>query len=429
MPSRGFSRRRGGLSPTGVPATFPDMTARTSPSLPSAPAELDRWRRETPGCRERIHLNNAGAALMPQTVLQALTGFLEREAAIGGYEAADEAEPRVRETYELLGRLVGAAARNVAIVENATVAFSQAVSAFDFRPGDRIVTTRADYPSNQLTYLSLARRAGVETVRADDLREGGVDPASVRRLASHPRTRLVALSWVPTNSGLVQDAQGVGAVCAELGVPYLIDGCQAVGQLAVDVTSLHCDFLAGTGRKFLRGPRGIGFLYVSDRMLEQGSFPLFVDMRGADWTDPDAFRLADGARRFENWEFAHALVLGLGEAARYALAVGSAGGERAWALAAELREQLAALPGVRVLDRGRERCAIVTIDVRGHDAPDLKLRLRERGVNTSSSDRDDGVLDMDEKRATTVLRFSPHYYNTEDELSAAVEVLAGLIRP
>jgi len=135
------------------------------------------------------------------------------------------------------------------------------------------------------------------------------------------------------------------------------------------------------------------------------------------------------ARRFENWEFAYALVLGLGEAARYALAVGSAGGERAWALAAELREQLAALPGVRVLDRGRERCAIVTIDVRGHDAADLKLRLRERGVNTSSSDRDDGVLDMDEKRATTVLRFSPHYYNTEDELSAAVEVLAGLIRP
>src|SRR2546422_7559 len=293
------------------------MTARTS-SLPSAPADLDRWRRETPGCRDRIHLNNAGAALMPQAVLQALTGHLEREAAIGGYEAEDEAEPRVRETYELLARLLGAAARNLAIVENATVAFSHAVSAFDFRPGDRIVTTRADYPSNQLTYLSLARRAGVETVRADDLPEGGVDPASVRRLASHPRTRLVALSWVPTNSGLVQDAAAVGEVCTELRVPYLIDACQAVGQLAVDVGALRCDFLAGTGRKFLRGPRGIGFLYVSDRMLERGAFPLFLDMRGADWTDPDAFRLADGARRFENWEFAYALVAGLGAAARYA---------------------------------------------------------------------------------------------------------------
>src|SRR5437773_1945520 len=403
------------------------MTARTS-SPPSVPAELDRWRRETPGCRERIHLNNAGAALMPQAVLQALVGFLEREAAIGGYEAADEAEPRVRETYELLGRLVGAAARNVAIVENATVAFSQAVSAFDFRPGDRIVTTRADYPSNQLTYLSLARRAGVETVRADDLPEGGVDPASVRRLASHPRTRLVALSWVPTNSGLVQDAALVGEVCTELGVPYLIDGCQAVGQLAVDVAALRCDFLAGTGRKFLRGPRGIGFLYVSDRMLERGAFPLFLDMRGADWTDPDAFRLADGARRFENWEFAYALVAGLGAAARYALAVGAGGRERSHRLAALLRQLLAELPGVRVLDRGRERCAIVSVEVAGRDAGDLKLRLRQRGINASSADRMSGVLDMDDKGARSVLRFSPHYYNTEDELDAAVRALAELPR-
>ena len=397
-------------------------------NLTSTPDALDRWRRDTPGCRDRIHLNNAGAALMSRPVLETLTRHLEREAEIGGYEAADEAAARVREAYELVARLVGAAPRNIALVENATVAFSQALSAFDWRPGDRIVTTRADYPSNQLMYLSLARRAGVETVRADDLPEGGVDPESVHRLARHPRTRLVAVTWVPTNSGLVQDARAVGEICAKLGVPYLLDACQSVGQMAVDVNELRCDYLSGTGRKFVRGPRGIGFLYASDRMLERGAFPLFVDMHGADWTDPDAFRLADGARRFENWEFAYALVLGLGEAARYALGVGNAGGERAWALAAELRERLAALPAVRVLDRGRERCAIVTIDVRGHDPADLKLRLRERGVNTSSSDRADGVIDADERRAATVLRFSPHYYNTEDELAAAVAVLGELIR-
>src|SRR6184192_1095107 len=401
------------------------MATRT---LTPAPVELDRWRRDTPGCRDRIHLNNAGAGLMPRPVLDALTDHLTREAAIGGYEAADEAEPRVRETYALVARLVGAAPRNIALVENATVAFSQALSAFDFRPGDRIVTTRTDYPSNQLMYLSLAQRAGVETVRADDLPEGGVDPESVRRLARDPRTRLVALSWVPTNSGLVQDAGAVGQVCAELGVPYLVDACQTVGQMAVDVTALRCDFLAATGRKFLRGPRGIGFLYVSDRLLERGVFPLFLDMRGADWTDPDAFRLADGARRFENWEFAYALIAGLGAAARYALAVGAAGRERACRLAALLRPQLAEIPGVRVLDRGREQCAIVTVDVAGRDAADLKLRLRQRGINASSADRTSGVLDMDEKGASTVLRFSPHYYNTEDELETAVAALAELAR-
>jgi len=407
------------------------MPTRTAPSPPApspAPPQLDRWRRDTPGCRERIHLNNAGAALMPQPVLDAVVGHLEREAAIGGYEASDEAEARLDETYELLGRIVGAGAKNIAIVENATVAFNQAVSAFDFRPGDRIVTTRTDYPSNQLVYLSLARRAGVETVRAVDRPEGGVDPESVRQLASHPRTRLVALSWVPTSSGLVQDARAVGAVCAELGVPYLIDACQAVGQLAVDVNELKCDFLGGTARKFLRGPRGIGFLYVSDRMLERGAFPLFVDMRGADWTDPDEFKLADGARRFENWEFAHALVAGVCEAVRYALAVGAEGQERARRLGAILRERLAKVRGVRVLDRGRELCAIVTVDVRGQGAEELKLALRSRGINTSSTDRKSGVLDMDEKQLSTALRLSPHYYNTEDELDAAVAAVAELTR-
>lgn len=400
----------------------------TSTTADARPAELDRWRRDTPGSSNVIHLNNAGAALMPRPVLDALTAHLEREAAIGGYEAEDEVAPRRRETYELLARLLGAAPQNIALVENATVAFAQALSAFDFRPGDRIVTTRTDYPSNQLMYLSLAQRAGVETVRADDLPEGGVDPESVRRLAEHPRTRLVAVSWVPTNSGLVQDAHAVGAVCRALNVPYVIDACQVVGQMAVDVQALGCDFLGATGRKFLRGPRGIGFLYVSDRMLERGAFPLYLDMHGADWTDPDRFRLAPGARRFENFEFAYALVLGLGEAARYALGVGAAGPARAWRLAARLRERLGEIPGVRVLDRGRERCAIVTVDVRGQDAAALKLRLRERRINTSSATRASGVLDMDEKHAATALRFSPHYYNTEDELDQAVAALAELAR-
>src|SRR3989454_8740796 len=154
------------------------MTTRAS-----APASglLDTWRHDTPGCRDRIHLNNASAALMPRPVLDTLARHLQREGEIGGYEAAEEAAAAVRETYELVARLVGGAPRNIALLENATVAFSQALSAFDFHPGDRIVTTRADYPSNQLMYLSLARRSGVEIVRADDLPEGGVDPERDRK--------------------------------------------------------------------------------------------------------------------------------------------------------------------------------------------------------------------------------------------------------
>ncbi len=370
-----------------------------------------------------MHLNNAGAGLMPQPVLDVISKHLQREVEIGGYEAADEAEPRVRECYETLARLVGAKARNIAVVENATVAFSQALSAFDFHPGDVIVTTRADYPSNQLMFLSLARRLGVEIRRAADLPEGGVDPEDVRRLAADPRCKLVTVSWVPTNSGLVQAVAEVGAVCAQLNVPYLVDACQSVGQIPVNVETLRCDFLATSARKFLRGPRGIGFLYVSDGALKRGLYPLLIDMHGANWTDPDEFRLVEDARRFENWEFPYALLLGMGEAARYALAVGPDGFARARRLAGRLRERLAALPGVRVLDRGRERCAIVTIAMEGHDAGEMEMTLRARGVNTSSAHRTSGVIDMDEKRVTSSLRLSPHYYNTEDELETVVAAL------
>lgn len=390
--------------------------------------DLDRWRADTPGCAQRIHLNNAGAALPPRVVLDAVTAHLRREAEVGGYEAADEAAEAVQQTYDALARLVGCAARNIAIVENATVGFAQSLTAFDFRPGDVIVTSRADYVSNQLMYLSLARRVGVEVRRAADLPEGGVDPESVRSLLADGRVRLVAISWIPTNSGLIQAARAVGAVCAAAGVPYLVDGCQAVGQLPVAVRDLDCDYLAATARKFLRGPRGIGFLYVSDRALARGDHPLLVDMRGADWTAADGYRLFDGARRFENWESSCALVLGLGAAVRYAETVGATGHERARALAAVLRERLDAIPGVRVMDRGSERGAIVTVATDGADPEALKLRLRARGINTSVSSRDDAVIDMDAKGVRAVLRFSPHYYNTEDELDAAVAGLREELR-
>ena len=382
------------------------------------------WRADTPSSANVIHLNNAGASLMPRSVLRAVTAHLEREAQQGGYESADAAATEVQAAYSNVARLVGAHARNIAIVENATVAFFQALAAFDFQPGDVILTTRNDYISNQLAYLSLARRRGVRVERAEDLPEGGVDPESVRKLLREKRVRLLAVTWVPTNSGLIQPVEELGRIAEAAGVPYLVDACQAVGQLPVDVARLRCDYLSATARKFLRGPRGIGFLYVSDRALDRGDFPLFTDMRGADWTSADDFALVPDARRFENWEFAYALVLGLGEAARYAQEVGiERGGQRARQHAAELRERLAGLPGCRVLDRGRELAAIVTVEVAGHHAPDLVNCLRRQRIHTSASLREYAVIDMDQKRAASALRISPHYFNTEEEVAALVEAL------
>lgn len=390
--------------------------------------DLTHWRSETPGCASVVHLNNAGAALVPRPVRDAILGHLALEEALGGYEAADAQAESLRQVYADVARLLGGQARNLALVQNSTVAFTQAFGAFDLGPGDVIVTSRSDYASNQIMYLSLARRRGVEIVRAADAPEGGVDPESVRKLVARRRPALVSLTWIPTNSGLVQPVEEVGRICREADVPYLIDGCQAVGQMPVDVVRLHCDYFTAAARKFVRGPRGLGFLYVSDRMLQAGAHPLLVDMHGATWTEADAFELTPDARRFETWEFSYALVLGLGAAARYGLEVGlDTARDRARELADYARGRLAAMPGVRVLDRGPELCAIVTIAVEGRDTQDIKLELRRRGINTSSPHREDAVIDMDEKRTESALRISPHYYNTREEIDTAVEALGELV--
>ena len=389
---------------------------------------LEKWREHTPGVRRRIHLNNAGASLMPDTVVRAITRYLEREAEEGGYELAAQQRGAIDAAYSAVASVVGAAPRNIAIVENATVAFNQALSAFDFEAGDVIVTTRDDYISNQIAYLSLAQRRGVVIERAQDLPSGGVDPEAVRACLRHPRARLLAVTWVPTNSGLIQPVEILGAMAEQAGVPYLVDACQAVGHLPVDVNRLRCDFLAATARKFLRGPRGIGFLYVSDRALARGLFPLYIDMRGAAWRSADSFELAADARRFENWEFAYALLIGLGEAARYALEVGiERGGGRARALASTIREALRGRRGCRVLDRGEQLGAIVSVEISGIAATEIVLRLRERGINTSAALREDAVIDMDRKQAASALRISPHYFNTEAELATLTAALDALI--
>jgi len=392
--------------------------------------DVARLRADTPGCAHRVHLNNAGSSLMPEPVLAAIRGHLDLEARIGGYEAEAEAAPAIAAAREAVAALLSTDAANVAFTEHATASFAQALSSVRFAAGDVVLTTRADYVSNQIQYLALADRFGVEVVRAPDAPEGGVDLQAVEEIVHRRRPRLVAVTHVPTSSGLVQDVAAIGRMCRRRGILYLVDACQSVGQMPVEPEAIGCDFLSATSRKFLRGPRGAGFLWVSDRVLAGGLEPLFPDLRGADWIDENLYQPAPDARRFETWEFAWALVLGTGAAARYAMDVGlEATSERVRALAGALRERLADLPGVRVLDRGRELAAIVTVSVEGWSTRDLVAALRARGINTTGQVRTDAVLDYDAKGVDGALRISPHYFNTEDELATFQSALVEITTP
>jgi selenocysteine lyase/cysteine desulfurase len=375
-----------------------------------------------------LHFNNAGAALMPQPVLDALQRHLQLEATIGGYEAAEREHAAVEHVYDALARLIGGHRDEIAVIENATRAWDMAFYSLRFGAGDRILTATAEYASNYIAYLQVSARTGAVVEVIPDDEHGQVSVEALRRMLD-ARVKLIAITHVPTNGGLVNPAAAVGRVAREAGVPYLLDSCQSVGQMPVDVAELGCDMLSATGRKYLRGPRATGFLWVRRAFLEPME-PPFLDLHAATWVARDRYELRPDARRFENWETYYAGKIALGVAVDYALAWGlPAIRERVYMLARQLRERLAARPGVTLRDKGAERCGIVTFTVEGCAAALIKQVLRSEAINVSVSSYAGTRLDMEDRKLPGVVRASLHYYNSEEEIERFCAALEPLLRP
>ena len=389
--------------------------------------DLARARAETPGVRTVVHLNNAGAALMPAPVLAATIGHLERESAIGGYEAHAEADAAIEATYAKAAGLIGARADETAFIENATRAWDMAFYGLAFAAGDRILTGAHEYVSNYLAYLQVARRTGavIEVIPNDE--SGQVSVEALERMIDR-RVKLIGLTHVPTNGGVVNPAAAVGRVARAAGIPYLLDACQSVWQMPIDVDVIGCDMLSTTGRKYLRGPRGTGFLFVRRDFLERIEPPM-IDTHAAAWPARGTYELRPDTRRFENWETSYALRLGLSAAIDYATGFGlEAIYARVQALADGFRQQLAGIPGVTVRDLGRERCGIVTFTLDGNPAEDVKAALAAVGINVSTTTVNGTRVDMEQRGLTSMTRASVHYYNSEDEVTRAVAAVEALRR-
>jgi selenocysteine lyase/cysteine desulfurase len=391
---------------------------------PLTPEEIAQLRSDTPGCANVVHFNHAGASLMPAPVVNATMNHLRLETEVGGYEAADIAAERSDAVYASVAMLVGAQTCEIALVENATRAWDMAFYSIPFEAGDVILTSVAEYASNVIAFLQMKDRGvTVEIVPNDERGQMSVS-ALENRLDSN--VKLVAISHMPTNSGLVQPAAEIGRLAKANGSLYLVDACQTAGQVPLDVRAIGCDFLSATSRKYLRGPRGAGFLYVRGELATTLT-PPFLDLQAAKWVAADEYEMVPSAKRFENWERNVAGLLGMGVAIDYALTIGL---DRIWATvqqqATGLRERLSQIPGVQVRDTGAVQGGIVTFEVQGLEPDDVQAHLKQRSINVRTSSVFSTRYDMEDRGLTKVVRSSVHYITTDDELDILAEAVEDL---
>lgn len=379
-------------------------------------------RAQTPGAQNLIHFDNAGAALMSRSVLDVVNAHLEQESLIGGYRAAADERDHLAEGYDLIARLINCQRDEIAFQDSATRAWTMAFYSIPFQAGDRILTCENEYASNYIAYLQVARRCGVtiEVIPHDET--GGLSLPHLEKMMDET-VKLVSVTHVPTNGGLVNPVEEIGQIVADYDALYMVDACQSVGQLRVDVERIGCDFLSATGRKYLRGPRGTGFLYVGHRALGNLEPPM-LDLHSATWTSHDRMHIRPDARCFETWEFNVAARLGMIEAVRQALGLGLERiEERIVGLAAELRGRLSDIKNVRVQDQGRRLCGIVSFNVSGRSCSEVVEALQRSGINVSLSPARYTLLDMQRRGLDEIVRASVHVYNTSAELERFEQVL------
>ena len=380
-----------------------------------SPIDIKRIRNETPGCTDVLHFNNAGASLPPQAVYQAVTDHLKLESRLGGYEAEEQEQEKLNRFYPAFARLLSCDPDEIAFVENATRAWDMVFYAIPFNPGDRILTAQAEYASNYLAFLQVAKRKNIKIDVVPNDASGQISIDALEKMIDAD-VKLIAITHVPTQGGLINPAAAVGQIARHYNILYLLDACQSVGQMPVDVSKIKCDMLSGTGRKYLRGPRGTGFLFIRRPLIEQLE-PPFIDLHAATWIDKDQFEIRNDARRFENWESYIAGRIGLAAAVDYALAIGlEAIQERVQYLAALLRNRLSEFAGIDVRDLGEQQCGIVTFTKENESASTIKQRMASHRINLSVTHARYARLDMDSRGINELARASVHYFNTEAEI-------------
>jgi selenocysteine lyase/cysteine desulfurase len=389
--------------------------------------DIEKIRAETPGIDFSTHLLACGSSLMPQRVVDVILEHTQLEALMGGYEAESKKIDDLNKIYDIVAEHIGANSHEIALMENSTVAWSHAFYALPLKSGSRILTSEAEYAANYVAFLQRSKRDNLTIDIIPSDQNGTLDTNALEAMVDE-RVGLIAISWIPTNGGLVNPAENVGKVAKKYNIPYLLDACQAAGQMQIDVNKIQCDFLSATGRKFLRGPRGTGFLYINEKWLDTIE-PAMIDHFGAPWVKKNVYELREDARRFETWENSYALRAGLGEAINYAEEIGiDLIHERVQLLAKFNRDLLSEIQNIQLRDIGIEQCGIISFSIDEKNNPkEIVDQMSEAGFAIGLVDPESTLIDSERRNLPTLLRMAPHYYNTEDEIGKAVKQVSLLL--
>ncbi len=388
---------------------------------------IDQIRKDSPSTNDLLFFDSAGSSLMPKPVTDAVKYYFDEESYWGGYKVMLDKMEETNLFYQETSKLINCGPKNIAFATSATDAFSKAVSSISFATGDVILITDADYVSNYMYLISLIRTFGIVVKRIKSRENGDLDLEHLEILIEAKKPKLVVVTHMPTNSGLIQDAVAVGELCSKHQILYLLDACQSVGQINVNVVDIKCDFMSVTGRKFIRGPRGTGFLYVSDTILEEQYAPMSIDAWSAQWVSPLEYKINPSATRFEHFEKPYPMFYGFSAAIRYINEIGIDQIETRNALLANhLRSNLSNINGIKQLDLGTKKSNIITFIKANKSQEESKSHLNKHKVMHSMANKFSALIDFEKKGQDWAIRLSPHYFNTIaeiDQLSNIVDLM------
>jgi cysteine desulfurase / selenocysteine lyase len=416
------------LTPSEVCQDGQMSTANTSANT-TANTNLDvaALRAETPGCHDLAFLNSAGSSLPTRRTLDAVSAHLELEGKIGGYAAADAATDTIRSASQGLARLIGGRAHEVALAVSDSDAWVRAIWGWmlgrNVSSSQVVLADRLSYHSHHAALVQLAELFGFELRTIASLDDGTVDLTAMSTQLADDRIALVSVTAIGTHSGNVNPMLGIGRLVSARGVPLFVDGCQALGHLEVDVRKWGCSVFTGTGRKWLRAPRGTGMLWVAEELVDRFA-PPGIDGVSTSWTSTAGFTMAKGMQRFESFEGPIAARVGLASAVDDALALNRHDVAAHIAITADqFRADLACNPRVTVHDTAAHRSGIVTFSVSGATPSSVVAAAAERGVSINVSTATWAALDMDAKGLSQVVRVSPHIFNTANELERVIDAV------